>query len=74
MGEIDSVTSDHVNTEQTFLSATLAEAEGSMTKRTDKFRAHLAESLKDSEKIKESVKEQQTAVDEMISAIKQHVS
>ena len=74
MAEIDTTAAEHMNTEQAFLTTTLTEAERSMTKQTTTFQSHLTTSLKDTQKIQESVDKQQLAVEDMIAAIKQHVS
>ena len=63
-----------MHSEQSFLQSTLKGAQDSMNKQTNAFQNHLTRALGDTTDIRTSVQRQQQALDDMISAIKQHVS
>jgi hypothetical protein len=63
-----------MNSEQAFLNEALTQAEETKSKVTTRLQNHLTETMKNTEKIQESVETQQLDLDQMIASITQHVS
>jgi hypothetical protein len=74
MTTIDSLSAEHMRSEQSFLQQTLKSSQSSMDKQTTSLQSHLTKTLEDVQEIGSAMQRQRKSVDSMVTQFKQHVS